>query len=136
MSPSENERRRRLSNMLSQIAPNASLECLAEELRHSQEIAKGSERLEARTSSEEEDEAFALDSLQAMTQGGVESIDIEQRESLEAIIHRRYRPALFIEGDSYKRGPAPWNELLEGVSRSYLESSIPSVGRIELPQHP
>jgi len=74
-------------------------------------------------------------------EGGFERLasnqPLSENESagLEAIVHKKYRPALFIIDNSYAEPPDPWTHFGAGSNRENIEAAILSVGRIELPAH-
>lgn len=55
--------------------------------------------------------------------------------ALEAIILPRMRPVVFIENGTYGPLPHPWSHW-DGAVRTRLETAIPAIGRIELPDNP
>lgn len=127
----------RLFKMLQQVAPNGEIECVTEELQASIEHSETGEVFDS-IGSDAEDLEFAREALDSIVRSnGRESLDEEQQESLEAIIHKRYRPALYVESDSFKRPSAPWTHLGERVDvRKRIESVIPFIGRIEVANDP
>jgi hypothetical protein len=128
------ERVRRLRKMLVQLSPTAGVEGLSEVLQSGH--GGDGERLAAGHPGDDE-EGFALETLQVLNRQGIESpLDEEQQEALEAIIHKRYRPAIFIQNGSFKTPPPYWEHLGDGENRKRIEATIPSIGRIELPHHP
>jgi endonuclease G len=60
-------------------------------------------------------------------------LESAQASALEAIIHRQFRPAVFVIHDTYDVPPAPWQKLAEPESRKRICNAIVSIGRIELP---
>jgi endonuclease G len=115
------ERKKRLHAMLKQVAPKNALE----------EI-----RLPGPTS--------ALESMSAHEQtvkSGIEKLvdnrphevtDTEQF-ALEAIVMPKYRPVVFVRGDSYDDVPNPWLSLNSPGIKSRIAPLLPAIGRIELP---
>ncbi len=130
-------RKSRLFGMLKQIAQDGEIAKLFEEFQSSSEPEEGGE-LFGTLNVDSDDLAFAREALASVVSAkGSESLDEEQQESLEAIIHRRYRPALFVEADSFKRPPAPWAHLGDRAElRSRIESVIPFIGAVELVNDP
>ena len=57
----------------------------------------------------------------------------EDSYGLEAIVHRKFRPALFVVNNTYEQPPEPWTHLGQGEARENIEQAIPSIGRIEVP---
>jgi endonuclease G len=64
--------------------------------------------------------------------------DIDDREmgGLEAIVMPRFRPVVFIRGNSYDSLEAPWTHLNVESTRKALAATFASVARIELPDTP
>ncbi len=56
-----------------------------------------------------------------------------QAGALEAIIHKKHRPAVFVVNDSFTTPPAPWAEFGDNAKRTNIEVAVKSIGRIELP---
>lgn len=73
---------------------------------------------------------------------GLEAVELgktptaEQMNGLEAIILPKQRPVVDIINDRFNTPPAPWKELGTGVKKNFIEAAIPSVGRVEVPEHP
>lgn len=61
--------------------------------------------------------------------------DVEA-QALEAIILPRERPVIDIVHDTFNDVPAPWLHLNEPERKRRIAAAIPSVGRIEIPNHP
>jgi len=53
--------------------------------------------------------------------------------SIEAIVHKKYRPAIFIINNTYEMPPNPWQHFDQEQARTNIEKNIPLIGRIELP---
>lgn len=60
----------------------------------------------------------------------------EEQFNVEAIIIPDLRPAVRIRNDTYEIDHHAWLHLNEPAPKSTLSAVIPSIGRIELPQHP
>lgn len=60
----------------------------------------------------------------------------EQTSVIEAIVLPRERPVVDIVGGTYAKPAAPFEHLDAAAARAILEAAIPSIGRIELPDHP
>ena len=56
-----------------------------------------------------------------------------ESQGLEAIIHKKFRPALFVINDRFDAAPHPWSHFNEDSIRKTVEDAIPLIGRIELP---
>lgn len=73
---------------------------------------------------------------------GVEHIQADQElpgdESfaLEAIVLPRERPVVDIINNSYHTPPAPWKHLGDALHKNAITTAIPSIGRVEIPNHP
>ncbi len=126
----------RLRKMLLQVAPDGQLEQMKEQLEGfgGDTSTAAVERLDVGGGDDDEFEIETLDVL--INEGPNASLDGNQQDVLEAIIHRRYRPAIFVENNSFGVPPHPWQELADGARRANIERAILSVGRIELPHHP
>ncbi|MBI5368953.1 MAG: trypsin-like peptidase domain-containing protein [Planctomycetes bacterium] len=60
----------------------------------------------------------------------------DELAALEAIVLPQERPVLDVRKDSFGAPPAPWSHFADAPIRTRIEAAIPSVGRIELPDHP
>lgn len=126
----------RLRKMLLQVAPDGQLERMKEQLDAfgGEESGEAAERLDVGGG---DDVGFEIETLDiVINEGPNANLDEHQQDALEAIIHRRYRPAIFVENNSFGVPPHPWQELADGARRENIERAILSVGRIELPHHP
>lgn len=123
-----NEKIRRLTSMLSQVANEGNLESLIRE----PESLGGLESV----GDEGNDQAFA-ESLQGIRKVAREEV-LSDTElfGLEAIVLPRERPVIFIQNDSFGELPSPWTHFSSDSIRRKIEATIPSVGRIELPDSP
>lgn len=54
---------------------------------------------------------------------------------LEAIVHKKFRPAVFISDNTFTDLPEPWTHYGQSDIKQNIENAIPSIGRIELPSH-
>ena len=74
-------------------------------------------------------------------EGGLEKLASNQpltsteSAGLEAIVHKKYRPALLVRKNTFDEPPAPWTHFGTGINRENIEGAILSIGRIELPDH-
>ncbi len=57
-------------------------------------------------------------------------------DALEAIILPKERPVVDIVNGTYVTPAAPFQHLGDGAPRALIEAAIPSIGRVELPDHP
>jgi S1-C subfamily serine protease len=121
--------------MIAQISPDSQVG-RANEVLQSQTQHRAGETLDAgHQRSSEEDVAFeTLDLLKR----GVLNIEQSDLESLEAIVHERGRPVVDIVNDRLRLTDLSqlWRHLGEGSIRPRIEASIPSIGRIEIPNDP
>jgi len=84
-------------------------------------------------------EALATEEEAILLEHGLEKLAIKETMAptesvqLEAIIHTKFRPALFIIQDTFQAPPNPWTHLGETAARQNIESAAPLIGRIELP---
>jgi endonuclease G len=67
---------------------------------------------------------------------GNENISIEHADALEAIVLPKERPVVDIVDGTYVAPGPPFEHLGDNSARGPIEAAIPSVGRIELPDHP
>lgn len=78
--------------------------------------------------------AVAASGLRALTSDA--PIPPEQLVGLEAIVMPMERPVVDVVSEDFQAPPPPWQHLGQGVEHDKLCGVIPSVGRIELPEHP
>jgi endonuclease G len=64
-----------------------------------------------------------------------ESIDLLEMDAFEAIILPEGRPALDVENDTFAAPLSPWQHLDTSGPRRRIEDALPSIGRIEIPEH-
>lgn len=76
----------------------------------------------------------ALETLDRVERG--DKLEDRHIASLEAIIEPENRPVLDIVNDRYTEVPWNWQVLGEADVRKAIEQAIPSIGRVELPNHP
>ncbi len=60
----------------------------------------------------------------------------EQQYALEAIVLPKFRPVVDVIDDSFDKPEEPWVHFGAGQLKKNIEAAIPSIGRIELPNHP
>lgn len=91
--------------------------------------------LRKRARSDSEFEA-AMETLERVEQG--RELEGRHYAALEAIIEPENRPVLDVVNDSYSETDIPWNwdVLKEADVRAAIERVAPSIGRVELPNHP
>ncbi|MCA9030849.1 MAG: trypsin-like peptidase domain-containing protein [Planctomycetaceae bacterium] len=123
------EHLQRLRKMLQQVTPESSLESMS-----------GGSNLESMGMDEQELD-LAKSGLESLTASGTrdledDSISEDEQNVLEAIILPRERPVVNIINDTFDVPPAPWKHFGKGQLKKNLESVIPSIGRVEVPDHP
>jgi endonuclease G len=89
--------------------------------------------LRKRATSEAEYE-MALETIERIDRG--DQLEGRHVAALEAIIEPENRPVIDIVNDSYSDVPWNWPMLGEADVRAVIERVIPSIGRVELPNHP
>ena len=95
------------------------------------------ELMETRDFSNNERQNFSDDEVVTIN-GALESLavnrvlDQSEQGNLEAIIHRRYRPSVFVIDDSFEQPSDPWKHFAFGEKRRNIERALNSIGRIEL----
>lgn len=62
-----------------------------------------------------------------------QEMSFSETQGLEAIIHKKFRPALFVINDRFNAPSHPWSHFNEDSIRATIEEAIPLIGRIELP---
>ncbi|TWU49467.1 lipase family protein [Rubripirellula reticaptiva] len=136
----DQERENRLRKLLGNIAPEGALGNLKETLESTSPMAgEATESLDNLTlgGPNASDEQIAVESLDVLIQDPGEGVlRPDQLFGLEAIVHKRFRPAEFILNNSFKNLPHPWTHLGNGDSRTAIETACRSIGRIEVPGHP
>jgi endonuclease G, mitochondrial len=121
------EKSEKVTSFLEWIAPGDGLESLAGE----PELLRGIEETEWSTEAEVERAVEAVGRL-----GRNESVADEHIDALEAIILPRERPVVDIVNGTYATPAPPFQHLGQSAARVTIETAIPSIGRIELPDHP
>ena len=115
----------RLRKYVQQIAPSSELEAFE---------AEALESLGDPSPAEEPEFESFRQGMRKLVRN--ETLDPSETEGLEAIIHRRHRPAIDVVEDTYHTPPHPWTHLGEAGPRGYIEQAIPSIARVEVPNHP
>jgi endonuclease G len=115
------ERKKRLQAMLRQIAPQNALE----EIRMPSPVSG----LESMGSSQQKVES----GVQKLIDNRPHEVTDQEQFALEAIVMPKYRPVVFVRGDSYDDVPDPWLSLNSPEVKSRIAQSLPAIGRIELP---
>lgn len=126
------ERLERVKAYLEQISPDHHLESAKEQLQASTGGDDSGETLEVMVAGRDDSEA--LETLDVVIRDG-ESANVTPAnlDSLEAIIHKKGRPAIDIVNDSFNAPAGEWNEIGRGETKKRIERVIPSIGRIEVP---
>lgn len=114
-----------LRTYVKQIAPEGDIESLAE-MPSALESTQG----------EAVDEELETANRGIAKLSHEEELDDAEAFALEAIVLPRGRPVVDIVADSFNAPPSPWTHLGEDETRTLIEAAIPSIGRIELPEHP
>jgi endonuclease G, mitochondrial len=120
------ERAERVKRYLEWIAPEGGLEAMAAEPT----LLEGLADVPWSTAVDVE---RAGDAVRRLQQGS--ALTPEQTDVIEAIVLPRERPVVDIVGGTYARPPAPFEHLDAAAARATIEAAIPSIGRIELPDH-
>lgn len=116
-----------LMQMLKQVAPHGELEALDVEPVAGMESVRGDRSLD------HEVEA-AAEGIRNAVEG--RSLTDDHSFALEAIVMPKYRPVIDIINDNFNRPPSPWTKLGTGNAKKNLLAAIPSIGRVEVPEHP
>lgn len=115
------ERKKRLQAMLKQVSPNNSLE----EIR----LPTAASALESMSANEH----TVQSGVQKLIDNRPDEMTEPEQSVLEAIIMPKYRPVVFVRGDSYDDVPDPWLSLNTAKVKSSIARLLPAIGRIELP---
>ncbi len=125
MDSNTRDKAERVCRLLKQLSPSGNIAQLQESLQSCQLNDKDGD-LERRG-------IDVRESLSIFESGNVGRLSGAHIESLEAIIHKTLRPAIFVVGNGYVSPPSYWSALDEPATRARLGSLLPSIGRIELP---
>lgn len=81
---------------------------------------------------------IAAESLDFLLKGRTDDIDADRQDALEAIVMPYYRPVVDIAGGQMVTTQlgSKWRHLGSNQTRSIIESTFKSIGRIEIPHHP
>ena len=60
----------------------------------------------------------------------------DQQFALEAIVMPKYRPVVDVINDNFDMPGDPWTHFGSGPLKANIAGALPSIGRIELPNHP
>src|SRR6266851_6197064 len=115
------ERKKRLQTMLKQVAPKNALE----EIR----LPGPTSGLESMSAHED----TVGSGVQKLIDNRPHEVTDQEQFALEAIIMPKYRPVVFVRGDSYDDIPDPWLSLNSPAVKSSIARLLPAIGRIELP---
>ena len=121
------EHQRRLIAMLKQVAPDGDLKGLdIEPMRGAASVRSGR--------SLDQDVDDAVEGVRTIVER--RPLTDDQVFGLEAIVMDKYRPVVDIVADNFNRPPSPWTYLGSGEAKNNLLAAIPSIGRVEVPEHP
>lgn len=90
--------------------------------------------VEAARAKNEEERDMARAAVKKVARG--EPLAPQEANAYEAIVLPQGRPVLNVVNGSYDRPLDPWTHLDDAEFRRIIESAIPSVGRVEVPDHP
>lgn len=97
-------------------------------------IAAGSAPGVQRNDGPESGRSLAAEAIRKLARSRPLSAD--EQFNVEAIIIPDLRPAVRIHNSTYKIDHHAWMHLNEEATKSVISKAIPSVGRVELPEHP
>lgn len=123
------EKAQRLKRMLSQVAPSGTLESIAEQPPLAGGTARFFESLEMTAGPERNVQS----GLEKIARDKVHDTSPAEINALEAIVMPKYRPVVFIRGNTYEDIGDPWTTLNESTMRSRINPLLPLIGRIEVP---
>lgn len=112
-----------LRDYLEQIAPD-------EEITQLEEESSGLEAM----GGEDQELDSANTGLEKIGHGNIPEED--EFDALEAIILPKHRPVINIISGTFETPPSPWTHLGGGEAKNNIEAVIPSIGRVEVPEHP
>jgi endonuclease G, mitochondrial len=121
------ERLAKVAGFLEWIAPEDGLESMAAERSFEAEI-------EETPWASGEEAVRAGEAVGRLHRG--EALSVEDAAAIEAIVLPRERPVVDIVNGTYTAPAAPFAHLDKAAARKTIEGVIPSIGRIELPDHP
>jgi endonuclease G, mitochondrial len=119
----------KVTRYLEWIAPTPQPGVEAAEGRPS--VLEGLEHTHWSTAPEVERAVEAVDRLQRN-----ESLSAEHIDAIEAIVLPKERPVVDIVDGTYETPPSPFQHLGDEPARGAIQAAIPSIGRVELPNHP
>ena len=94
-------------------------------------VLEGLEHTHWSTEPEVERAVDAVDRLQRN-----ESLSPEHIDAIEAIVLPKERPVVDIVDGTYEAPPSPFQHFGDNPVRTVVQKAIPSIGRVELPNHP
>jgi DNA/RNA endonuclease G (NUC1) len=65
-----------------------------------------------------------------------ETLAPEHVDAIEAIVLPKERPVVDVLDGTFEAPPSPFQHLGEEPTRGFIQKAIPSIGRVELPNHP
>ncbi|MCK5612640.1 trypsin-like peptidase domain-containing protein, partial [Candidatus Pacearchaeota archaeon] len=129
------ERTNRIRKYLEQISPDQHIESVREQLESGTEEDYAGDQLEVMRT--DQDYGKGWDTLDVVISNkNLDRITPEGLDSLEAIIHEVGRPAIDIINDSFETPTGIWREIGIGETKKKIEKTIPSIGRIDVPNDP
>jgi endonuclease G len=130
MNETQDQEVKQLRMFLEEVMPEGELERVAEEAYEVEGVAPEIDKL-ARGKREVDLTRTAMVKLARN-----EEMSPNERFAIEAIILPQRRPVIDINNDTFETPSGEWEHLGEGETRAKIEAAIPSVGRVELPDHP
>ena len=131
MSNQSKKHRQLVAEMLKQVAPDNEYGEL--DFEPTDQVVE-SNRSSPRSIDQEVE--MARDGLRSLVKGkGPDSLSDEEILGLEAIVMPRYRPVIDIINKDYASPSNPWQNLGRGKVKKRLKAAIPSIGRVEVPNH-
>ncbi len=115
----------RLKKMLQQVTPASNLEV----------AVSGLESLEM----PDQFHQAAVDAMRRLNSTESvrnDTLNLDQQNTLEAIVLPKLRPVVNIIGDTFSPPPTPWEFIGSAEVKRRIDKVIPSIGRVELPGHP
>jgi endonuclease G len=121
------DRSAKVKSFLEWVAPPGELESLAGD----SELLEGIEETPWATEPEIERAREAVARIERD-----EPLSDDEADALEAIILPNERPVVDVLNGTYVAPAAPFQHIGDAVPRAIIEAAIPSIGRVELPDHP
>jgi len=122
------EKVQRLKKMLLQVAPSGSIEAIADQPLVGR-LSRAFESLEIAA----EPRRNVKSGLEKIALNKIHETTPAELRALEAIVMPKYRPVVFVRGDSYDDVEDPWTALNTAATRARINPLLPLIGRIEVP---